>query len=255
MTIDEAIKREEKMAEKQEELYRFCPASESEFFHCDGTKDCRSLKDGENKGCLKCAKEQRQLAEWLKELKQLREQTRYIPISSKRLPENEQKILFRTTQGDIHQGIYYADNKWYSSVRSTWIYFDSILDWMPLPQPCNTESEEQEITIKEHQEHLLDIMDSMPDDACSDWIDSLAYAIDIIHKYPKLQSDHKNCLKADFEDILDKIKAEINQIGSRYTISRERGGMGQVEWEDRLIKESDVLQIIDKYKVEKEVKK
>lgn len=49
-------------------------------------------------------------------------------------------------------------------------------------------------------------------------------------------------------DILNKIRAEILKTTSRYTISRERGAMGQVEWSDRLIKESEVLQIIDKYR-------
>jgi len=46
---------------------------------------------------------------------------------------------------------------------------------------------------------------------------------------------------------IDAIRAEIEQLTSRYSISKERGGMGQVEWSDRLIKESDVLDIIDKY--------
>ena len=46
----------------------------------------------------------------------------------------------------------------------------------------------------------------------------------------------------------EKIRAEIEQTTSRYTISRERGAMGQVEWSDRLIKESEVLEILDKYK-------
>jgi len=54
------------------------------------------------------------------------------------------------------------------------------------------------------------------------------------------------------EPILDKIRAKIEQLTSRYSISKERGGMGLVEWSDRLIKESDVLQIIDKYKAESE---
>ena len=54
------------------------------------------------------------------------------------------------------------------------------------------------------------------------------------------------------EPVLDKIRAEIEQTVSRYTISRERGCTGQVEWSDRLIKESEVLQIIDKYKTESE---
>lgn len=56
------------------------------------------------------------------------------------------------------------------------------------------------------------------------------------------------------DDVLGKIRAEIEQLTSRYSISKERGGMGIVEWSDRLIKESDVLQIIDKYKAESEDK-
>ena len=55
------------------------------------------------------------------------------------------------------------------------------------------------------------------------------------------------------EPILDKIRAEIEQTTSRYCISRERGGSGQVEWSDRLIKESEVLEIIDKYKAKTEI--
>lgn len=53
-------------------------------------------------------------------------------------------------------------------------------------------------------------------------------------------------------EVLDKIRTEIEQTVSRYSISRERGCVGQVEWSDRLIKESEVLQIIDKYKAESE---
>lgn len=56
------------------------------------------------------------------------------------------------------------------------------------------------------------------------------------------------------ESMLDKIRAEIEKTTSRYSISRESGGMGQVEWSDRLIKESEVMQIIDKYKAESEDK-
>lgn len=74
MTIEEAIRHCKEVAKEQEKLYRVCPASESDRYHCDGTKDCKTLKNGKNKGCQKCAAEHRQLAEWLKELKQLREQ-------------------------------------------------------------------------------------------------------------------------------------------------------------------------------------
>jgi hypothetical protein len=74
------------------------------------------------------------------------------------------------------------------------------------------------------------------------------------------QKDFQECLdmaiKAlEQEPILDKIRAEIEKTTSRYTISRERGAMGQVEWSDRLIKESEVLEIIDKCKAESEEKK
>lgn len=63
MTIDEVIRHCEEVAKEQEGLYIICPASESEMSHCDGTKDCRTLKNGKNKGCQKCAEEHRQLAE------------------------------------------------------------------------------------------------------------------------------------------------------------------------------------------------
>lgn len=43
------------------------------------------------------------------------------------------------------------------------------------------------MSIDEHKEHLLDIMDSMPDDACGDWRDSLAYAVDTMRKYQQLE--------------------------------------------------------------------
>ena len=74
MTLEEAIKHAEEVAEEQEGLYGLCPASESEISHCNGTNDCKTLKNGKNKGCLKCAEEHRQLAEWLRELKAYREQ-------------------------------------------------------------------------------------------------------------------------------------------------------------------------------------
>ena len=64
--------------------------------------------------------------------------------------------------------------------------------------------------------------------------------------FKQLLSQHPN------EKVLDEIRAEIEKTTSRYTISRERGAMGQVEWSDRLIKESEILQIIDKYKAESE---
>ena len=39
-------------------------------------------------------------------------------------------------------------------------------------------------------------------------------------------------------------QTEIEMNASRYTIAKERGGMGQVEWSDQLIKVSDAVDII-----------
>ena len=41
-----------------------------------------------------------------------------------------------------------------------------------------------------------------------------------------------------------QIQAEIQMHASRYTIAKERGGMGHVEWSDQLIKVSDAINII-----------
>ena len=66
MTLDEAIKHCEEVAEEQSRLYSLCPCP------CDGTKDCMSLENGKDLGCTKCAADHRQLAEWLAELKELK---------------------------------------------------------------------------------------------------------------------------------------------------------------------------------------
>ena len=90
---------------------------------------------GNLQGCL----EFRQLADWLKELKQLREQTRWIPCSE-RLPDECQKVLVQT------EDMYYdsGNNKgivvgWH--IRDYWsthtikgcenIHYP--VAWMPLP--------------------------------------------------------------------------------------------------------------------------
>lgn len=67
------------------------------------------------------------------------------------------------------------------------------------------------MTIDEHKEHLLDIMDSMPDDACGDWRDSLAYAIDTMRKYQQLQADYENRLKADMVAMLEEFDLELSE--------------------------------------------
>ena len=64
MTLDEAIKHAEEVAEKFESLHE-------RYKNMD---EDRLLFRVEENECKNCAKEHRQLANWLKELKQLREQ-------------------------------------------------------------------------------------------------------------------------------------------------------------------------------------
>ena len=64
MTLDEAIKHAEEVAEKFESLHE----------RYENMDENRLLFRVEENECKKCAEEHRQLAEWLKELKQLREQ-------------------------------------------------------------------------------------------------------------------------------------------------------------------------------------
>ena len=142
MTIDEAIKDAEENIEEYKELYRLCPASESDIFHCDGTKDCRILKIGKNKGCLKLAEEHKQLVDWLEELKQLREQTRLIPISE-RPPEIHQDVILSLRSLDIKVGYRAETEPYFYCYGEDGCYIDpqNVIAWAPLPEPMKVESE------------------------------------------------------------------------------------------------------------------
>ena len=67
------------------------------------------------------------------------------------------------------------------------------------------------LTKKDHMRNLSDIMDSMPDDTCGDWRDSIAYAMDAIEK---LDNDDK----LDFAQTYKKIAVPLNLIESIKTV-------------------------------------
>lgn len=80
------------------------------------------------KKCIKCAEEHRQLAEWLIELKQLREQTRWIPVSEK-LPENTGMYLISI--GDLVTSKSFDGHNFRTESAIRFIPNA----WMPLPKP------------------------------------------------------------------------------------------------------------------------
>ena len=102
MTLDEAIK-------------RYTDNAEYERTH------------GSLQGCL----DFKQLAEWLKELKQLREQTRWIPVVSGRLPNIHNycmKYLVTDSHRHIHTSLFTESN------GKGWWSCDDVIAWMPLPE-------------------------------------------------------------------------------------------------------------------------
>ncbi len=82
MTLEEGIKHCEEIADT-------CEFEASKYDISDSYESYVAGQEGE------CAEQHRQLAEWLKELKQLREQTRWIPVSEKP-PKDNQRCLIST---------------------------------------------------------------------------------------------------------------------------------------------------------------
>ena len=87
-----------------------------------------------------------QLVEWLKELKRLREQTRWIPVSE-RLPENSGNYLityYYRDEIETQEAVYVEgeENKWYDTTDIEITL--AVIAWMPLPEPYKVESEDKE---------------------------------------------------------------------------------------------------------------
>jgi len=124
MTLDEAIKHANEVAEENQAIVDSC-----DYY-------------GENMAkCEECAKEHRQLATWLKELKRLKEQisssdepNKWIPIS-KEVPEENGYYLTTTMFNQV-----YCD--YWNGVA-----FDrseTVIAWMPKPAPYKPQEKDDE---------------------------------------------------------------------------------------------------------------
>lgn len=95
--------------------------------HAEEVADTPCFTDEE----AKCYSEHRQLAEWLKELKRLREQTRWIPVSE-RPPETDDEVI--AYDGADAFVAWYGVNGWHSTDNR----FDPrvpIIKWKPINLP------------------------------------------------------------------------------------------------------------------------
>lgn len=105
----------------------------------------RSLFKEEENECKKCAEEHRQLAEWLIELKQLREQTKWIPVSEG-MPNkyvdvicctDAKEVFIATYLGKMNDGTDCFDD--YDGM----MWEGDIIAWMPLPEPYKPKESEK----------------------------------------------------------------------------------------------------------------
>lgn len=143
MTLDEAIKHCEEVVEKLEK--------EAQEWHENQVRKCKLIPFAEmdythENECKECASDHKQLAEWLKELKQLREQTRWTPCSERLPKENEyvgdvcKYYLIQDEYGDMY--VAHLNSVGWIPINSLKAIGDEVVAWQPLPQPYKAESEE-----------------------------------------------------------------------------------------------------------------
>lgn len=137
MTLDEAIKHAD---EKAEELIK---QAEQLRDIGEALSNPKQPYNEPVKACRDCAEEHRQLAEWLKELKQLRNQISWIPVSEK-LPKERinpntkdfEFVLCSTIWDDVR---FYKFGKPIGENKAHFWDYGSIMDeyiiaWMYLPE-------------------------------------------------------------------------------------------------------------------------
>ena len=138
MTLDEAIKHCEEVAEE----LRNVDMGELDALYCGDTECIEARKND----CIECARDHKQLAEWLKELKQLREQTRWTPCSERLPKENEYEgdvckyYLIQDEYGDMY--VAHLSSVGWIPINSLKAISDEVIAWQSSPQPYKAGSEE-----------------------------------------------------------------------------------------------------------------
>lgn len=149
MTLDEAIKHIEKIAEENQRIVDTGILFDNvtiDMFYCDDTE----VIEEHLANYQKCAERHRQFAEWLKELKQLREQTRWVPV--KWIPNGRWGY---PKLEDEYKHFLTVDDKGEQTVQEFLLSLDeepqpyftgmrNIVAWMPLPESYKTERNNEE---------------------------------------------------------------------------------------------------------------
>lgn len=145
MTINETIKYAEKVAEEQEKLCKRYPNAVG-YTHW-----------------LEYAEKHRQLAEWLNELKRLREQTRWIPVNQPPKASGRYIVTMHFFDNDFVEMANYSTDLhtvdkydfpkhkagWYNDDSEYGHYeLDDIVAWMPRPEPYKASSIEAESEVE-----------------------------------------------------------------------------------------------------------
>ena len=132
MTLDEAIKHAEEVAEKFESLHE----------RYENMDEDRLLFRVEENECKNCAKEHRQLANWLKELRAYRKMYHkeheddclsWISCSERMPKQNEyiEYYLIQDEYGDMCVARY--TKKGWHPIESLF-FLDDVVAWIPLPK-------------------------------------------------------------------------------------------------------------------------
>ena len=131
MTLDGAIKHAEAVAEKKFDNAVYI----MDKIESGKLKSDIALSNAEE--CKRCAQEHRQLAEWLKELKQLREQTRMVPVSEG-LPDIHnytKEYLVTLKRGGVYIAMFTeCDGK-------HWWTYDDVVAWAQMPKEYKADNE------------------------------------------------------------------------------------------------------------------
>ena len=139
MTLDEAIKNMETIA-KGHQL-----AIDTGIIFNDTPidmlfRDNTEAKNERIANYKRLAEEHRQLAVWLTELKQLREQTEWITVS-KRLPERYKEVIVTDVEtSDTYLSRYIGNEYWECDNGP---FKNRIIAWQPKPKPYKEEENER----------------------------------------------------------------------------------------------------------------